>query len=288
MRLLTARLSAKRRSRFAGPVVLLLGLLLTGGFYAALSPATAEDTASSTDDVAQGRELFLVGCSSCHGKNGEGIETSRDGTWYGPSLVGVGAAAVDFQVSTGRMPMAAPGQQAPVKRPVYNEEEVRQLAAFVASLGPGPAIPEPENYDPDTLSDEEREEAIVRGGEFFRTNCTACHNFAASGGALPDGKYAPTLVGVDPVYIYEAMLTGPQQMPLFSDEVLEPEQKLDIIAYLQSLEENPNYGGAAMGAYGPVSEGMFAWVVGIGSLVGFAIWIASHTARSSSRKGTHT
>jgi ubiquinol-cytochrome c reductase cytochrome c subunit len=288
VRLLTARLSAKRRSRFAGPVVLLLGLLLTGGFYAALSPATAEDTASSTDDVAQGRELFLVGCSSCHGKNGEGIETSRDGTWYGPSLVGVGAAAVDFQVSTGRMPMAAPGQQAPVKRPVYNEEEVRQLAAFVASLGPGPAIPEPENYDPATLSDEEREEAIVRGGEFFRTNCTACHNFAASGGALPDGKYAPTLVGVDPVYIYEAMLTGPQQMPLFSDEVLEPEQKLDIIAYLQSLEENPNYGGAAMGAYGPVSEGMFAWVVGIGSLVGFAIWIASHTARSSSRKGTHT
>jgi ubiquinol-cytochrome c reductase cytochrome c subunit len=288
VRLLTARLSAKRRSRFAGPVVLLLGLLLTGGFYAALSPATAEDTASSTDDVAQGREQILVGCSSCHGKNGEGIETSRDGTWYGPSLVGVGAAAVDFQVSTGRMPMAAPGQQAPVKRPVYNEEEVRQLAAFVASLGPGPAIPEPENYDPDTLSEEEREEAIVRGGEFFRTNCTACHNFAASGGALPDGKYAPTLVGVDPVYIYEAMLTGPQQMPLFSDEVLEPEQKLDIIAYLQSLEENPNYGGAAMGAYGPVSEGMFAWVVGIGSLVGFAIWIASHTARSSSRKGTHT
>jgi ubiquinol-cytochrome c reductase cytochrome c subunit len=288
VRLLTARLSAKRRSRFAGPVVLLLGLLLTGGFYAALSPATAEDTASSTDDVAQGRELFLVGCSSCHGKNGEGIETSRDGTWYGPSLVGVGAAAVDFQVSTGRMPMAAPGQQAPVKRPVYNEEEVRQLAAFVASLGPGPAIPEPENYDPDTLSDEEREEAIVRGGEFFRTNCTACHNFAASGGALPDGKYAPTLVGVDPVYIYEAMLTGPQQMPVFSDEVLKPEEKRDIIAYVKSLEENPNYGGAAMGAYGPVSEGMFAWVVGIGSLVGFAIWIASHTARSSSRKGTHT
>jgi ubiquinol-cytochrome c reductase cytochrome c subunit len=287
VRLLTDRLSAKRRSRFAGPVVLLLGLLLTGGFYAALSPATAEDSASSTDDVAEGRKLFLVGCSSCHGKNGEGIETSRDGTWYGPSLVGVGAAAVDFQVSTGRMPMAAPGQQAPVKQPAYNEEEVRQLAAFVASLGPGPAIPDPEDYDPDTLSDEEREEAIVRGGEFFRTNCTACHNFAASGGALPDGKYAPTLVGVDPVHIYEAMLTGPQQMPVFSDEVLEPQQKQDIIAYLQSLEESPNYGGAALGAYGPVSEGMFAWVVGIGSLVGFAIWIASHTARSS-RKGTHT
>ncbi len=285
MRLLTARLSARRRSRFAGPVVLLLALLMTGGFYTALSPATAEDSAASTDDVAKGRELFLVGCSSCHGKNGEGVLTD-DGTWYGPSLIGVGAAAVDFQVGTGRMPMASPGAQAPIKRQAYNEEETAQLAAFVASLGPGPAIPEPEDYDPETIPESEREEAIVRGGEFFRTNCTACHNFAGTGGALPGGKYAPTVVGVSPVHIYEALITGPQQMPVFSDEVLEPEQKKDIIAYLQSLEENPNYGGAAMGAYGPVSEGMFAWIIGIGSLVGFAIWIASHTARST-KKGVH-
>jgi ubiquinol-cytochrome c reductase cytochrome c subunit len=285
VRLLTARLSAKRRSRFAGPSVLLLGLLLTGGLHTAFTPATAEDSVSSAEDVAKGRELFLVGCSSCHGKNGEGIETDR-GTWYGPSLIGVGAAAVDFQVGTGRMPMAAPGQQAPVKQQAYNEEEIAQLAAFVATLGPGPAIPSPEEYDPETIPEDEREEAIVRGGEFFRTNCTACHNFAASGGALPGGKYAPSLVGVEPRHIYEAMLTGPQQMPVFSDEVLTPEQKRDIIAYLQSIEENPNYGGAAMGSLGPVSEGLFAWVIGIGSMVGFAIWIASHTARSS-RKGTH-
>jgi ubiquinol-cytochrome c reductase cytochrome c subunit len=275
VRHLTARLSAKRRSRFAGPVVLLFALLMTGGFYTALSPATAEDSAASTEDIAKGRELFLVGCSSCHGKNGEGILT-EDGTWYGPSLHGVGAAAVDFQVGTGRMPMAQPGAQAPDKRTAYSEEETAQLAAFVASLGPGPAIPSPEDYDPDTIPEEEREEAVVRGGEFFRTNCTA----------LPGGKYAPSLIGVEPRHIYEALITGPQQMPVFSDEVLEPEQKRDIIAYLKSLEANPNYGGAAMGQYGPVSEGMFAWVIGIGSLVGFAIWIASHTARST-KKGAH-
>ena len=285
MRLLTARLSANRRSRFAGPVVMLLALLVTGGFYTLLSPAQAEDSASSTDDVAKGRELFLVGCSSCHGKNGEGVDSQAEG-WYGPSLVGVGAAAVDFQVGTGRMPMAAPAAQAPVKKIVYSEEEIGQLAAFVASLGPGPAIPEAEQYDPETIPEDEREEAIVRGGEFFRTNCTACHNFAGSGGALPGGKYAPTLIGVDPVHIYEALITGPQQMPVFSDEVLRPEEKRDIIAYLQSLEEQPAYGGNAMGSFGPVSEGMFAWLVGIGSLVGFAIWIASHTARST-KKGIH-
>jgi ubiquinol-cytochrome c reductase cytochrome c subunit len=284
VRLLTARLAARRRSRLAGPLVLLFGLLLTGGGYALLSPAQAESTGSDTDDVAAGRELFLVGCSSCHGKNGEGV-VDKNGNNYGPSLVGVGAAAVDFQVGTGRMPMAAPGQQAPVKRVAYSDEEISQLAAFVASLGPGPAIPDEENYDPEAIPEDEREEAIVRGGEFFRTNCTACHNFAASGGALPDGKYAPSLIGVEARHIYEAMVTGPQQMPVFSDDVLLPEQKRDVIAYLKSIEEQPKYGGSTLGSYGPVAEGMFAWIGGIGVLVGFAVWIASHTARSS-RKGT--
>lgn len=284
MRLLTARLSAKRRSRLAGPVVLLLGLLMTGGFYAALAPASAEDTAASTDAVEKGRALFLVGCASCHGQNGEGIVT-KDGDQYGPSLVGVGAASVDFQVSTGRMPMAAPGPQAPKKAPVYTEEETAALAAYVASLGPGPAIPDPEAYDIDSLEGEERTEAIVRGGEFFRTNCTACHNFAGTGGALPSGRYAPTVIGVEPVQIYEALITGPQQMPVFSDEVLKPDEKRDIIAYINSLEESPKYGGSNMGSLGPVSEGMFAWIVGIGTLVGFAVWIASHTARTT-KKGT--
>jgi quinol---cytochrome-c reductase cytochrome c subunit len=280
VRMLSARLSSRRRSPLAGVVVLLLGLLVTGGAYALLSPATAQDSAAGDEAlVSQGRELFLVGCASCHGKNAEGIVT-QDGTQYGPSLVGVGAAAVDFQVSTGRMPMAQPGVQAPRKDRLYNEEETRQLAAYVASLGPGPAIPTAEQYDPETIPEEEREEAIVRGGEFFRTNCTACHNFAGSGGALPGGKYAPTLIGVEPKHVYEAMLTGPQQMPVFSDDVLKPEEKRDVIAYLQANEETPNYGGSALGSYGPVSEGMFAWLAGIGVLVGFAVWIAAHSTRS--------
>ena len=280
MRMLSARLSSRRRSPLAGVVVLLLGLLVTGGAYALLSPATAQDSAAGDEAlVSQGRELFLVGCASCHGKNAEGIVT-QDGTQYGPSLVGVGAAAVDFQVSTGRMPMAQPGVQAPRKDRLYNEEETRQLAAYVASLGPGPAIPTAEQYDPETIPEEEREEAIVRGGEFFRTNCTACHNFAGTGGALPGGKYAPTLIGVEPKHVYEAMLTGPQQMPVFSDDVLKPEEKRDVIAYLQANEESPNYGGSALGSYGPVSEGMFAWLAGIGVLVGFAVWIAAHSTRS--------
>lgn len=280
MRFLSARLSAKRRSPLAGVVVLLMGLLFTGGAYAVLSPASAtDDLASDQALVNKGRELFLVGCASCHGRNAEGIVT-KAGTQYGPSLVGVGAAAVDFQVGTGRMPMARPGVQAEKKAPVYTPEETRALAAYVASLGPGPAIPEASKYD---ISDVDNE-AVVRGGEFFRTNCTACHNFAGSGGALPGGKFAPSLKGVTPEHMYEAMLTGPQQMPVFSDDVLKPDEKRDIISYLKSLESSPNYGGFGMGAFGPVSEGLFAWIVGIGGLVGFAVWIAAHTTRS--KKGS--
>jgi ubiquinol-cytochrome c reductase cytochrome c subunit len=272
---LTARLSARRRSPFAGLVVLALGLLMTGGLYAVLSPATADTNEADQSTVSQGRALFLVGCASCHGKNGEGIVTKR-GTQYGPPLAGVGAAAVDFQVGTGRMPLARPGVQAERKKVVYTPDEISALAAFVASLAPGPAVPAKSQYDP-TGADNE---SIVRGGQFFKTNCTACHNFAASGGALPGGKYAPSLKGVTDKHIYEAMLTGPQQMPVFSDGVVKPDEKRDIIAYLKSVESDPNYGGAALGALGPVSEGLTAWLIGIGVLVGFAVWIASSSVRS--------
>lgn len=286
MRLLTrkisARLSARRRSRFAAPAVLIIALLASGGLYAALAPANAEEANADTDAIAAGRALFAVSCSSCHGLNAEGILTKR-GNQYGPSLVGVGAASVDFQVGTGRMPMAAPGAQAPRKKVQFTEEEISQLAAFVASLGPGPAIPTDEQINVDDATNED----VVEGGKFFRTNCTACHNFAGSGGALPKGKFAPTLIGVSEKHIFEAMLTGPQQMPVFSDGVLSVEDKRQIIAYLKQQEELPNYGGFSLGGLGPVSEGMFAWLVGIGGLVGAGIWITAGSARTkkTTKKG---
>ncbi len=270
---LAGTLSRRRRSRFAAPAVLLIGLLATGGVYAALSPADAakQDDASA---VAQGKALFLVGCASCHGMNGEGITTKR-GKQLGPTLVGVGAAAVDFQVGTGRMPAAQPGVQIPRKKVIYTADEISQLSAYVSTLGPGPEVPASSEYNVSGASNE----SVVRGGEIFRTNCTACHNFAGSGGALPQGKYAPKLTGVSQKHIFEALLTGPQQMPVFSNQVLTPEDKRDVIAYLKKTEKTPGYGGFSMGALGPVSEGLFAWLAGIGVLVGFAVWIAAHTAR---------
>jgi ubiquinol-cytochrome c reductase cytochrome c subunit len=272
-RTVAGSLSRRRRSRFAGPAVLLIGLLATGGVYAAFAPADAARQSDATS-VAKGKALFLVGCASCHGKNGEGITTKRGGN-YGPTLVGVGAAAVDFQVGTGRMPAAQPGEQIQKKQVLYSQSEIDQMAAYVASLGPGPSVPTRQDYGVSGASNE----SIVRGGAIFRTNCTACHNFAGSGGALPQGKYAPKLTGVTEKHIFEALETGPQQMPVFSNDVLTPQDKRDVIAYLKKNEETPGYGGFSMGALGPVSEGLFAWLAGIGVLVGFAVWIAAHTAR---------
>ncbi len=287
MRLLNrsaGRLSRHRRGPVAGLVLILLGLVLSGSLYAAFAPAQAQQQEADEEQIAKGRELFLVGCSFCHGQNGEGVLTRDGDRALGPSLVGVGAAAVDFQVGTGRMPMAQPGAQAPRKKVLYTDEERAALAAYVASLGPGPAIPSSADYSTEGMSEAEKQEAVVRGGQIFLTNCTACHNFAGSGGAMPNGGYAPTLKDVPSRYVYEAMLTGPQNMPNFSNGNISPEDKRAVIAYLGSLEETPEYGGFGMGGLGPVSEGMFAWILGIGSCVGFAIWIAAHTTRSTKDK----
>ena len=262
-------LSSRRRHPAAKPILLLLALFFIGGLYAVAAPSSQSSAdGGNSQQVAEGKALYAVGCSSCHGMNGEG---SRQG----PPLAGVGAAAVDFQVGTGRMPMAASAVQAPRKPAQYSQAEIDALAAYVATLGPGPAIPEPDQYEPAGLSQEE----INRGGELFRTNCSACHNFGGSGGAMPSGKAAPPLTGVDPKHIYEALRTGPGEMPVFSKEVITDEDAKAIIAYLEALQRQPS-GGLTLGALGPVSEGLGAWVVGIGGLCLFAVWIASKGARA--------
>ena len=265
-------LSRRRRHPLAGFVVLLLGLVVAGGVYSTLAPRSAGADTADARQVETGRQLFLVGCAGCHGKNAAGILAAKGGN-YGPSLVGVGAAAVDFQVGTGRMPLANSSQQAPRKPPAYTAEETAALSAYVASLAPGPAIPDTEYTDPSDEAD------VTNGGEFFRTNCTACHNSVGAGGALPGGRYAPPLDDVSGKYIYEAMITGPQQMPVFADSVITPEDKRDIIAYIESVSEEPRYGGLAGGGLGPVSEGLFSWIIGIGGLVVAAVWIGAHGAR---------
>jgi ubiquinol-cytochrome c reductase cytochrome c subunit len=266
-------LAARRRHPAAILLLLLLGLLLTGGVYSLVAPKEANASAAApADAVAEGKNLFISNCASCHG-------TGAQGTKSGPSLVGVGAAAVDFQVGTGRMPMAKPGVQAPaVNKVKFTDQQIESLAAFVASLGAGPSVPD-EKYttaiQPGTAENNER---IARGGEIFRVNCAMCHNFAGAGGALTRGKYAPTLEGASGKHIYEAMVTGPQSMPVFNDANLTPEAKQDIISYLNAQQHQTNVGGMTLGNLGPVSEGLFAWVFGLGILIVIAIWLGKKAA----------
>jgi ubiquinol-cytochrome c reductase cytochrome c subunit len=264
-------LLAKRRHPLAAVVVMAFALAALAGLFAVLSPASQASTATATStEIEEGKQLFLVGCSSCHGLNAEGVITADD-TVLGPSLIGVGAAAVHFQVGTGRMPMARADVQAPRKTVAYTEEQTLALAAYVASLAPGPAIPESEQYDPE-LGD------IARGGDLYRTNCAQCHNTTGQGGALTLGKYAPKLTGVEPVHMYEAMLTGPQSMPVFSDAVLTSDDKRDIIAFLTNVQNEPNPGGVGIGRIGPVSEGVWVWLIGLGALIGVAAWLGAKSS----------
>jgi len=243
---------------------LLFGALVAvGGVYAvatSVQPANAAVSAGRETQVEEGKRLFLEGCSSCHGMSAQGGEN-------GPTLIGVGAAAVDFQVSTGRMPMGAPGAQAPaVNPPSYDAEQISAMAAYVASLAPGPAIPTAEQYD---YADAD----VARGGELFRINCSQCHQAAGQGGALTQGKYAPNLMEAEPKEIYEAMLTGPQSMPVFSDAQIPTENKKEIIAYITALQEEPSPGGLTLGKLGPVTEAAFLGTAVVAVLIAAAVWI---------------
>ncbi|MEH6780171.1 MAG: cytochrome c [Rhodoglobus sp.] len=255
---------AGRRHPLATVALLLVGLVGTGGAYALFtSSATAETSASAEALVEEGGKLFAANCATCHGLD-------LEGTTQGPTLIGVGAAATDFQVGTGRMPMAITGPQAEVKPVQFTEEQIQALSVFVAAQSPGPAIP----ADMYLTGDGD----VSNGAELFRINCAMCHNVAGAGGALTEGKYAPALSGVTSKHVYEAMLTGPQNMPVFNDTNLSPEEKADIITYLKYLDETPSVGGFTLGSLGPVSEGLFIWIFGLGAIVAITIWL---TAKSN-------
>ncbi|MCX6404877.1 MAG: c-type cytochrome [Actinobacteria bacterium] len=255
-------MALSRRHPAALFAVLVVGLATTGVAYAAVTTGTTpQAVAASQTQIDEGKEIFLQGCSSCHGLAAQGGSDV-------PSLICVGAAAVDFQVGTGRMPMAGPGVQAMPKTPVYNEEQIAALAAYVASLGAGPAIP-----TEDQLKTNEADLAI--GGELFRTNCAQCHSFSGRGGALSNGRMAPSLMESEAKRIYEAMITGPQAMPVFNDKTITPADKQAIIKYIQELQKQENPGGFALGRLGTVTEGLFLFVVGLGALIGVAVWIGA-------------
>ncbi len=255
-----ARRRSKQRRRVANVAALMAGLVLTGALYSTLGPrAQAADEGSESSAEAAGRELYERSCISCHGENLEGVPNR------GPSLIGVGEAAVYFQVHTGRMPLVRQEAQAPDKPAIFSDEEIDQLMAYVQANGGGPRLPSGDLRDGD----------VAEGGELFRLNCASCHNFVGEGGALSSGKYAPSLEDANDLEIYSAMLTGPENMPVFGDNQLTPEEKRAIINYVQTITDMPDPGGAGIGRIGPVGEGLVIWVVGVAALLFGIFWMGS-------------
>jgi ubiquinol-cytochrome c reductase cytochrome c subunit len=258
-------INARRRRPAAGYAALLLGLVVVALLYGSLTRsggvAQASAPAASQQDVTAGKNMFDANCSSCHGLDAQG-------TTQGPSLIGAGAAAVDFQVSTGRMPAKEVGAENERKPAVFTQQQIYQISDYIASLGGGPAIP-----DAQQVSAAGADTAL--GSQLFSANCAQCHGFAGAGGALTYGKDAPPLTEATPTQIYEAMLTGPEAMPVFSDGALSPSAKRDIIAYVTQTRVEPNPGGFSLGRTGPITEGLVVFLGGLGFLVLIAMWITA-------------
>ena len=210
-------------------------------------------------DVEAGRQLYAVACTTCHGTGGEGVEDR------GPSLIGVGAASADFYLSTGRMPLDRPRSQAERKKVAYTPVQIRQLVAFVASLGPGPPIPRVDIAQGN----------LAQGNRLYANNCAPCHSSGGAGGALGHAVYAPPLNRSTPVQVAEAIRVGPGAMPVFGPETLDDEQVASIVRYVDYLRHPDDRGGLGLGHLGAIPEGFVAWGVGLGVMLMAVRWIGT-------------
>lgn len=260
--------SIRRRSkasrRLAGLAVVLFALVTLGFGYSALVPTGHSAAANPTDPavIAKGKALYERSCVTCHGANLEGV----DGR--GVPLIGVGQAATYFQLATGRMPAKANGAIMPRAIPFFNEEEMDAISAYVHSIGGGAVLP-----DGELRADSE----VARGAELYRLNCASCHNFTGRGGALSMGKIAPPLDDATDKEIYAAMIAGPESMPKFSDAQLTPDEKKAIISYVRASVDGASPGGYDLGGFGPVSEGLIAFLVGMVAIVSITLWSGSRS-----------
>jgi ubiquinol-cytochrome c reductase cytochrome c subunit len=219
-----------------------------------------------TSYIAAGKLLFDQTCSSCHGADANGVNPQGQAT-IGPNLQGVGAATVDFWVSTGRMPATdIKAVEAERKETRLTPKDALELAAYVNSLDPSvPAVPTPDL----------KGASLSIGSDLFSLNCAACHTITGAGDALAFGTNSPSLQNrsITAQQVVEAMRIGPANMPRFSGN-LSDAQVRDVVAYVTERIQHPaNPGGAGLGGVGPVAEGFVALLLGVGGLVLICFWI---------------
>ena len=213
--------------------------------------------------IVPGQALFAANCASCHGPLATGTDRA-------PNLQGLGAGTVDFWVSTGRMPLANPTEQAVRKPPKFDRLQTLEIASFVQSLTPGQglAIPLVNLNDAD----------LENGNSLFTLNCAACHTITGAGDALAGGAVAPSLHLATTTQIVEAIRSGPGNMPHFSQGNITDAEARDIAAYVHGVIQQPdNRGGFALGGIGPVGEGFVGLLLGVGLLMLVCFWIGERS-----------
>jgi ubiquinol-cytochrome c reductase cytochrome c subunit len=273
----TTRTSARwlRRTGFV-----LIALALAGLMNLVVNAnASAQDEQADPQLVQQGNTLYQENCARCHGGTGLGVVS--DEAAAGPPLINVGAASVDFMIASGRMPAESQYDSLIRREPVFNDTERQALVAYVTQLEipdnltveeaealgipdePGPGIPDISDWEDGDLAE---------GRALFTANCAACHGPTAAGIAVGQNDVSSNLAGVPPLQVAEAIRSGPGVMPVFSDEVLTDEELDATVAWVMNLPERESPGGINVGRSGPVTEGLLAWVIGMG-LLGVAVYV---------------
>jgi ubiquinol-cytochrome c reductase cytochrome c subunit len=253
-------------------------LLLIAALAVLVGPAS-DAAAQGPSDVRPGKRLYGQYCIACHGANGSGNATGRtigagpsrvqrQEKAMAPSLQGVGALAADFYLRTGYMPLPRVGLQPRRKRVFFTEPQLQALIAYVASLGPGPAVPRP-HPEKGSLSE---------GMHLFTDHCAGCHQVVAEGGYVT-GALPPALEDATPTQIAEAVRIGPYVMPTFTKKALSDRQLDSIIRYVEYAKHPDDRGGWAIGHLGPIPEGLVTWFLAMTTLVGVCIVIGKRLKR---------
>lgn len=225
------------------------------------APAAAtQPISTNTAFIQQGELLYNEHCASCHGIGAVGSK--------GPELLNVGAAAVDFFLSTGRMPLASPNLEPVSSWPYFNPTQIKQIIAYINALevengSPGPGIPvvTPACNSGDNCP------TLSEGNALFLLNCAQCHDASGSGGELSHGYLVPSLRAATPTEIAEAIRVGPRPMPEWGPGQLTNQQVSSIADYIQYITAHPDPGGLGIAHFGPVPEGFVGIVFGLGLLL---------------------
>jgi ubiquinol-cytochrome c reductase cytochrome c subunit len=226
---------------------------------------TSQETTTAAAQLAAGRTLFVENCSTCHGIGAEGGDRA-------PPLLGVGAATVDLWLSSGWMPLAEPSAEPQPKPAKFPRAQVLEIVRYVTSLAPSatnPGIPFKLNI---------AHADVAEGFSLFALNCAPCHTITGAGDALADGIYAPPLHGVTKTMVWEAIRTGPGNMPRFGPGTISPAQVVDIVGYVvKNIQHPTSPGGLSLGGVGPVAEGFVGLFVGVGLCMLAALWVGDRS-----------